>query len=568
LGEALQGEHFGASVILEGDTALVAGPYQNWFGNVGSVYWYEWDHGSSTWELQEQLFASDAQQSVSDTFGLSMAMTSKHLYVGARTHVDPVTFHSTGSVYVFVRNSGGFEELYEIVCDEVEQGHIFGLDGMAARSDRVVIGNDQWGEAPGVPAPGAMWIFEFPDEDEDGLLDCWEDEGIDMDADLQVDLDLPALGTDSRRKNMFVEVDVASGQSFPPSVATMVEAAFEDSPVENPDGTFGIDLDVIIDETNLPVANMWVEGPDGWPVDYDDLKIDHFGQGNPKAWRLVSRYCIVANAVDTGALGVGELPGNDFYLAPDNASSPLSTQALAGAFMHELGHNLDLRHGGHDDINGKPHYISVMNYLLYKPRSWSAPFWRLDYSRDELMPLIEIALDETDGIPPSPESPGVVMPYGYDAPDGTRQIAWAIHNGNAIDWDRDGIDEVVAVQDINYFGPDSSTSAFDTPSFGEVLEGHDDWNNLRLPIDFRGDVADLQHGSIPVEPTAEFFDWMETLEPPAPCAADLDGDGAVGFDDLLTVLSAWGTPGGDVDGDGDTGFEDLLIVLSVWGPCS
>ena len=31
--------------------------------------------------------------------------------------------------------------------------------------------------------------------------------------------------------------------------------------------------------------------------------------------------------------------------------------------MHELGHNLGLEHGGRDDGNYKPNYLSVMNYL-------------------------------------------------------------------------------------------------------------------------------------------------------------------------------------------------------------
>jgi len=50
---------------------------------------------------------------------------------------------------------------------------------------------------------------------------------------------------------------------------------------------------------------------------------------------------------------------------------------------------------------------------------------------------------------------------------------------------------------------------------------------------------------------------------------DVDGDGIVGFQDLLAVLSAWGTcpPGpcpADVNGDGEVGFADVLEVLSLW----
>ena len=56
-----------------------------------------------------------------------------------------------------------------------------------------------------------------------------------------------------------------------------------------------------------------------------------------------------------------------------------------------------------------------------------------------------------------------------------------------------------------------------------------------------------------------------------PCAFDLDGDNAVGFSDLLQVLTFWGPcqPGcaADVSGNGVVGFEDILLVIQEWGPC-
>lgn len=48
--------------------------------------------------------------------------------------------------------------------------------------------------------------------------------------------------------------------------------------------------------------------------------------------------------------------------------------------------------------------------------------------------------------------------------------------------------------------------------------------------------------------------------------ADVDGDGTVGFGDLLAVLAAFGTAGGpaDVDGSGTVDFGDLLAVLAAF----
>lgn len=58
----------------------------------------------------------------------------------------------------------------------------------------------------------------------------------------------------------------------------------------------------------------------------------------------------------------------------------------------------------------------------------------------------------------------------------------------------------------------------------------------------------------------------------ADCRLDIDGDGQIGLNDLVTVLSGWGQPGiGDVfpapGGDGTTDILDLLAILAAWGPC-
>lgn len=51
------------------------------------------------------------------------------------------------------------------------------------------------------------------------------------------------------------------------------------------------------------------------------------------------------------------------------------------------------------------------------------------------------------------------------------------------------------------------------------------------------------------------------------CPADLNGDGAVGAQDLATLLGAWGLPAGDLNGDGTTSAQDLAALLTAWGPC-
>ncbi|NNF43824.1 MAG: hypothetical protein HKN62_12425 [Phycisphaerales bacterium] len=64
--------------------------------------------------------------------------------------------------------------------------------------------------------------------------------------------------------------------------------------------------------------------------------------------------------------------------------------------------------------------------------------------------------------------------------------------------------------------------------------------------------------------------WVHAFTPAFP-TGDATCNGVVDFEDLLTVLAAWGPcpapPAacpGDVDGDGSVGFSDLLAVLSGW----
>ncbi len=60
--------------------------------------------------------------------------------------------------------------------------------------------------------------------------------------------------------------------------------------------------------------------------------------------------------------------------------------------------------------------------------------------------------------------------------------------------------------------------------------------------------------------------YLEDTE--SPCQGDLDGDGQVAVDDILSLLAQWGGPGSaDLDGDGQVEVDDVLLMLQRWGPC-
>ena len=73
--------------------------------------------------------------------------------------------------------------------------------------------------------------------------------------------------------------------------------------------------------------------------------------------------------------------------------------------MHELGHNLNLGHGGGDWTNNKPNYLSIMNYTFQMsgvpptdPDAGGPLVGRVDYSRAALPTLVETTLNEPAGI--------------------------------------------------------------------------------------------------------------------------------------------------------------------------
>ena len=60
---------------------------------------------------------------------------------------------------------------------------------------------------------------------------------------------------------------------------------------------------------------------------------------------------------------------------------------------------------------------------------------------------------------------------------------------------------------------------------------------------------------------------VNEIDPVIPCEGNLNDDDVVNINDLLIILSAWGTADGDVNDDGNTDINDILVVLGNWGPC-
>lgn len=422
------------------------------------------------------------------------------------------------------------------------------------------------------------------DSDGDGLLDCWEDgnvwadglPGIDFDGDgaasgmamplptafrdliLCLDTANPATCATKNHKDLFVEVDSMALHPFDPGARAQVIAAFANAPVGNPDLTQGIRLHIQVDDQNVPHILNTALTPCTPPKsantnseDFDTLKSQFFGTlaerspTNPKrdtilaAKKMVFRYALFVHnmvrlpAGSSSPSGCAEVPGNDLVVAlgsfgpaDANGHKKGTPDQQAGTFMHELGHTLNLRHGGGDNLNCKPNYLSVMSY----PRQMAGvPIAgrRLDYSRDKLPTLDEAKLIEASGIgTPAPHYlPGDKTTFGGTATTTAKVLPTDLATSSnlaPLDWDRDGVVDASPLS-INLNRVTGVTGLTGCDGAGTVLEGYDDWANLLYNFRASIDWADGVHST-----ADEVQEITEEQATALFLAADLEGNGICG----------------------------------------
>ncbi len=621
---------FGWSVDISGDVAVVGAPWQG----KNTAYVFRLQNGD--WIEEQEITGSDTQ--INDLFGMSVGVNGGRIVVAAPRHNGLVD--RSGAVYVFERDAdtGDWIQTQKIIRDDAladdRMGESYdGRRGVAVERDFILIGIDKrdraylygraadawehrstfmsganavelggrslisgWNDPDGRGALVSM-CPDDTDSDGDGLLDSWETagRGLDVNGDGLIDLDLFALGARPDSQDLFIEIDVMAGVPFLFESITDVVDSFAQAPVVNPDGSTGIRLHAQVDELDLPFEQYWERDF----VAFDTAKSLYFGteaqRFDPNAEHVLAakkrayRYCIFANERDDGAFGVAETPGNDFWITMRSLGEEQVTERrpwrwwLAHTFMHELGHNLGLRHSGGYDIDGddpnnpyysanyKPNYISCMNYAFDFMRRDRADGrqWPLvvDYSREALLPLDESNLSEPVGLP-SDEYADVFVPYGIAESDGSMRVAWAVlDDPDGVDWNGDvDWDDSGVVQDITFYGGGRPQSG---PSPGDKLNGFNDWALIELPIGTEGDFADFVHETTDYPDIGnDVVVWHAENIPPPPfgCRADLNGDLLVDTRDVLAFLNlfAAGKGAADFNLDGVIDTRDVLAFLNDW----
>ena len=236
------------------------------------------------------------------------------------------------------------------------------------------------------PAPG-------PDSDGDGLPDEWELHGVTIDGGAgRRFIDLPAMGADPMKPDIFLQIDGMAGaahdQRPSPAAIKLVVDAFANAPYVSPSGSVGITLHVdagpnsALGEAGItwgPLSRARVlpwqknlgtaaQGSYDWGA-FDAIKngpggFTETGRGPVFHYAIFGCFHDLDDPLGWGASGNSRgIGGTDLVVTLCNFTDGVGTpREQAGTIMHELGHNLGLRHGGCDDTNSKAGYASVMNY--------------------------------------------------------------------------------------------------------------------------------------------------------------------------------------------------------------
>ena len=256
------------------------------------------------------------------------------------------------------------------------------------------------------------------DSDGDGIPNSWETNGYDYDGDGQVDLDFPAWGANPNKKDLFVEMDYMPGLLASQSELDTIVRTFANYPVNNPDGSRGINIHL---DAGDAYAKYDLGG--GNEIQYQALRneqtVGQLRQSNSDPARNGTFHYMVFGDYYTdapGSSGIAQIDGLNFAvtLGPQYWGNNVSSNTYVGTFIHELGHNLGLYHGGDDDVNFKPNYFSIMNYryqIQGVPRTDGSKYF--GYSTQQYATLNENGIYEEDGL--GSNSHGFLYDYNYRA---------------------------------------------------------------------------------------------------------------------------------------------------------
>ncbi|MGV9337444.1 OmpL47-type beta-barrel domain-containing protein [Streptomyces sp. NPDC003688] len=350
--------------------------------------------------------------------------------------------------------------------------------------------------------PTVDFTFDCNSTTCDGIPDSWKQNGIYINPangsahtapgpGLQF-VDLPAMGATVNKPDVFVQLDWMANanhsHALAPAAIKQVVDAFANSPYSRHSPTTGINLHVdagpdsimnfadnttwgtlskarsLTEQTNLGTA---VNGLYQWNA-FNTIK-NQTGGFTSTGRAPIFHYAISAHNLNSGtdSSGIAPTPGSDLIISLGSFANQVGTVAeQAGTFMHELGHNLNLEHGGDQNVNNKPQYFSVMNYLYQFGLTSGTTSGLTDLSRQNAS-LNETSLNERT----YPASSGNYdVRHWCPGSNGGSFVMVPAADGQ-VDWNCNGMIETAPVSfDVNNDGQQTT------------LTGFNDWNNLLLRV--------------------------------------------------------------------------------------
>ena len=277
------------------------------------------------------------------------------------------------------------------------------------------------------------------DVDGDGIPNSWEINGYDANGDGVIDVDYPGMGANPFHKDIFVEMDYMPGLLAPEEDLDRIVQVMKEIPLPNPDGVRGINIHLDAGSARSAKYNLGGgnEVPykefDGWLVDLADYKSKYFDMNRAPGFHYMVWGDYYAGSWSSG---LANFDDKDFIVTVGPTFwGSASSDIRVGVFVHELGHNLNLMHGGDDEVNYKPQYMSVMNYkyaLSGAPKTNGTRHF--GYGIYDNITLDENALDERRGLGPANRG------YNYNGVAASKPIDF---NGNGV------IDSEPVKADIN-----------------------------------------------------------------------------------------------------------------------
>ena len=121
--DTLQGDNFGGSIAVSGDTALIGSPFDDIDGRLDQGSSYVFTRSGSIWSQQTKLTTVDGGQG--DNFGTSVALVGDTALVGAwGDDIDLKT--DQGSAYVFTRNGNIWSQQSKLTASDGATDDRFG----------------------------------------------------------------------------------------------------------------------------------------------------------------------------------------------------------------------------------------------------------------------------------------------------------------------------------------------------------------------------------------------------------------------------------------------------------